>query len=568
MFQPSVALRLSSWYLPAVVAAGTLLAWVLAWQAGDNRVLPGGISIIGLLTFLLWALLAWLAARVCARAPRVSDRRRAALLAAWASACQAVATFYFSVPAMAEVGRLWGLPLADLVLFAAYVLWVLALLWPGTVQAVGRRARLLLLDLVIALAVFALLVWYYLIGPSPQYLGYKSGWALFVEALYPVCDLALLLAVVAALVGMRRQAVEAGRRLLVLVVALLFLADALLGLHLYVLRDGYLNVLALAVQQLAQCVLLAALLHWLRHPASAAASAAGLANGVAAGDGRQPDPLLSPVALWSALGLFSALIVEHLPRPLDRDTVLTMGSGVVALVILGRQMLSAFLNQRWLLAQRAELERQVAARTSELALANVELATANTGLAVLARQDALTGLANRRAFDEDLAKQWREAAERRQPLALLMIDVDAFKAYNDTLGHLAGDACLRRLAARFQTALEDQSALLARYGGEEFAVLLPGADSQAAALVAARLRSSLQAWPLAHPASPLGSFLTISVGVAEAWPATESDGKFLVAQADAALYSAKQRGRDRVEVASAGMKNFAADSGRGELSDL
>jgi diguanylate cyclase (GGDEF)-like protein len=564
MSQPSAALRPSSWFLPAAVALGTLLAW----QAGDTRVLPDGISVIGVVTFLLWAVLAWLAARVCAQAPRGGERRRASVLVAWASACQAVATFYFSVPAMAEAGRFWGLPLADLVLFGAYALWVMALLWPGKAQAVGRRARLLLLDLAIAMVVFALLVWYYLIGPSPRHLGIESGWGLFVEALYPACDLALLLAVVAALAGMRRQSVDAGRRLLVLGVALLFLADALLGVHLYMLPGGHLNVAALGVQQLGQCVLLAVVLHWLRHPAMEMSSDQALDAGAAPVDGRLPDPLLSPIALWSALGLFAALIAEHLPRPLDRDTVLTMGSGVVALAILGRQILSAFFNQRWLLAQRAELERQVEARTRELAAANVELASANAGLAILARQDALTGLANRRALDEDLAVQWRDAVERGQPLALLMIDVDAFKAYNDALGHLAGDACLRRLAARFQTALEDESALLARYGGEEFAVLLPGAGNQAAALVAERLRSSLQAWPLPHPASPVAECITICVGVACTTPVAGDEANSLVAQADAALYNAKQQGRDRVALAHAGMKNFAPDSGRGQLSDL
>ncbi len=188
---------------------------------------------------------------------------------------------------------------------------------------------------------------------------------------------------------------------------------------------------------------------------------------------------------------------------------------------------------------QVEMERLVAKRTEELNLANERLA-------LLSFTDALTGLANRRCFDETLEKEWRRAARLGIPLAVVMADVDNFKHYNDSLGHPEGDRCLAAVADVFLKSVGRAGDLAARYGGEEFVVLIPGADHAAALAVAEALRVACEARAIAHPASSVGPVVTISLGVASCTPADETMAASLVAQADAALYRAKQDGRNRV----------------------
>jgi diguanylate cyclase (GGDEF)-like protein len=164
----------------------------------------------------------------------------------------------------------------------------------------------------------------------------------------------------------------------------------------------------------------------------------------------------------------------------------------------------------------------------------------------LARTDPLTGLPNRRAFDQQLDEAWRAPAEA--PLSLLAIDIDYFKPFNDHAGHPAGDRCLLQVARALQRCARHPSDLVARIGGEEFAVLLPDTSPSAARLVAERIRDELAAVAVAHPASPLGSWVTVSIGLATRTSATPS-AESLTAAADAALYAAKRTGRDRVCVA-------------------
>ncbi|HZD88947.1 MAG TPA: GGDEF domain-containing protein [Pseudolabrys sp.] len=159
--------------------------------------------------------------------------------------------------------------------------------------------------------------------------------------------------------------------------------------------------------------------------------------------------------------------------------------------------------------------------------------------------DALTGIANRRRFDEVLTREWRRAARARTPLSVLMIDVDHFKAFNDHFGHQHGDGCLRRVAQVLVAAVGQPGDLVARYGGEEFVCLLPGIDEAGARTVAARLLRAVRAADIAHPCSPSGSRLTISVGVASTSEFAGSPDA-LVALADRLLYAAKNAGRDRV----------------------
>lgn len=169
----------------------------------------------------------------------------------------------------------------------------------------------------------------------------------------------------------------------------------------------------------------------------------------------------------------------------------------------------------------------------------------------LSLNDALTGVANRRAFEARLADEWRRAGRSGCSLALLLIDIDHFKAYNDTLGHPAGDACLRSVAARLNAAMRRPEDLLARYGGEEFAVLLPATDTAGALTFAQHLQDSLRKAALPHPASPSGALVSISIGAATTEQFLERSPTTLVAAADVALYEAKAAGRDCLRFRSA-----------------
>ena len=181
-----------------------------------------------------------------------------------------------------------------------------------------------------------------------------------------------------------------------------------------------------------------------------------------------------------------------------------------------------------------------------------DLMSAQGALERLAVTDPLTGLPNRRSFDERLGREWRRQARSRQPLSLLVVDIDLFKPYNDRYGHQAGDACLVRVAAAMREALREGVDVLARFGGEEFVALLPESDPQDAAIVAERLRRAAESLRITHSASDVAPVVTVSVGWASATPDADDLGAVaLFAEADAALYRAKQRGRNRVATAEA-----------------
>jgi len=198
-----------------------------------------------------------------------------------------------------------------------------------------------------------------------------------------------------------------------------------------------------------------------------------------------------------------------------------------------------FLRTHNLRRRHAEMERLVLEKTEELRLANEHLSR-------LSFVDDLTGLANRRRFDETLDKEWRRATRFQTPLALVAADVDAFKAYNDALGHPQGDKCLALVGNIFSQSVSRAGDLAARYGGEEFVVLIPGADHAGALVFAERLRLACETRAIPHPASPVGAVVTITLGVAACVPSPEASPASLIADADAALYRAKQEGRNRV----------------------
>jgi diguanylate cyclase (GGDEF)-like protein len=166
----------------------------------------------------------------------------------------------------------------------------------------------------------------------------------------------------------------------------------------------------------------------------------------------------------------------------------------------------------------------------------------------LATLDGLTGLANRRHFDEKLQDEWAYARRDGTPLSLLMMDVDYFKRYNDQYGHQAGDECLASVARIIAGQALRPADLAARYGGEEFVLLLPGTDAAGCEQVGERIRQALHDLQLPHAMNPPAKCVTISLGGATGWPNAKerADQTSLVAAADSALYGAKSLGRNRL----------------------
>ncbi|QLF91697.1 diguanylate cyclase [Pseudomonas sp. ABC1] len=162
----------------------------------------------------------------------------------------------------------------------------------------------------------------------------------------------------------------------------------------------------------------------------------------------------------------------------------------------------------------------------------------------LAQLDGLTGIANRRTFDELLRTCWAHQAGQN-PLALLMIDVDAFKRYNDSLGHQCGDDALHRVALCIEASLQRHEDLAARYGGEEFACILPNTGLEGAAHLAQTIHDAVAALRILHPSSPTSPFLTLSIGGAALVPGLGESPLVLLEKADANLYQAKQNGRSQ-----------------------
>jgi diguanylate cyclase (GGDEF)-like protein len=204
-------------------------------------------------------------------------------------------------------------------------------------------------------------------------------------------------------------------------------------------------------------------------------------------------------------------------------------------------------------AIRADLEDRVRQRTEALAARNAELSrlrlaleTINQRLKRLVAVDALTGIPNRRHFDRALEHEVRRARRENEPLSLIFLDLDEFKHYNDTYGHVRGDEVLQRVARTLDETFRRNGDLVARYGGEEFAVVLRGVDGRRAALYAERLRRRI--WTLAIPygASRVADRVTISGGVATTDRGAVMSAHQLLLAADAALYRAKCQGRNRI----------------------
>ncbi|HEY9872854.1 MAG TPA: diguanylate cyclase, partial [Candidatus Obscuribacterales bacterium] len=194
--------------------------------------------------------------------------------------------------------------------------------------------------------------------------------------------------------------------------------------------------------------------------------------------------------------------------------------------------LSSLATQLAIAIQQSQLYQQ-------LQLANIELQRK-------AHQDGLTQLSNRRHFDEYLNTEWLRGAREKVSLSLILCDIDFFKTYNDTYGHIAGDICLQQVAKAISRAVKRPADLVARYGGEEFAVIMPNTDSNGAIHVAELIRSEVKGLKIFHTNCSLQHYVTLSLGVASTVPDHDSEPAALIADADEALYLAKASGRDRV----------------------
>lgn len=207
-----------------------------------------------------------------------------------------------------------------------------------------------------------------------------------------------------------------------------------------------------------------------------------------------------------------------------------------AFVLVANYAIEYNERRNWVLRKLQEKQRAVLQETSQR-------------LHRLSVQDPLTGLFNRRQFDTDLRLAWSQAEAAQQPLALLMLDVDFFKRYNDTYGHPAGDACLMQVADVLSKVAQEHGGVAARLGGEEFSLLLPGAAADRAMAAAQDLCARVRAARIEHRGSTVSAHVSISVGVAQALPAPGLNPQTLIAAADQALYQAKEAGRDRATAA-------------------
>jgi len=270
----------------------------------------------------------------------------------------------------------------------------------------------------------------------------------------------------------------------------------------------------------------------------------------------EKDPLMFfifPAFLLVVLRLgFSGTVFSIFAVALMSIALTVKGHGPLMLIAGPHAPLQRIVIAQVFLAVAVFTMFPIAALLEERAALQLSLTASEARYRALANFDELTGLYNRRAFNERLNFDWRRALAAGSPLALLLIDADLFKSYNDAHGHLSGDDCLRSIASIIsQTvppAVAAGSATVARFGGEEFAVVLPGEGAQYARLLAERIRMAAVEMRLPHPCSPSG-LQTVSLGVAALVPDAARDVSDLIGMADLALYRAKELGRNQVAVA-------------------
>lgn len=200
----------------------------------------------------------------------------------------------------------------------------------------------------------------------------------------------------------------------------------------------------------------------------------------------------------------------------------------------------------------ALLQSKYVRSQEELTKTASALLDANDRLIELSLRDGLTGIHNRRRFDEALQQEWKRSMRTRETLSLLMVDIDCFKALNDLYGHQVGDHCLRAVAQNIQSTLDRTDHLVARYGGEEFAIILPGANKEGALFKAEEIRHSIAGLNLPNKNSVVGSIVTVSIGICAGLSDAGGSAEEFLKRADQALYLAKSNGRNQACILGTG----------------
>lgn len=256
------------------------------------------------------------------------------------------------------------------------------------------------------------------------------------------------------------------------------------------------------------------------------------------------------VIIYGAVGMrFYTAIIAGWVGGLIGILVSTYLNGDIDWTFLNRTYtFSSFLGMT--LAYATDLQhRENYLQNCMIELNRIELMQQAQQLSLLSQQDALTGLANRRYLDETLDNEWRRALRHETPLTIMMVDIDFFKPYNDSLGHLKGDQCLKDIATAISSIAARSGDLVARYGGEEFLLLFPMTNAQQAKIQAERLMNAIKKIAIVHPCSSVSPYVTISVGVATTIPRLNDSISAFVSRADHALYQAKTNGRNQYQIA-------------------
>ncbi|HAJ26575.1 MAG TPA: hypothetical protein DCG53_04915 [Syntrophus sp. (in: bacteria)] len=251
-----------------------------------------------------------------------------------------------------------------------------------------------------------------------------------------------------------------------------------------------------------------------------------------------------PAWLTEMAESFSMMMIKVETREFHLDQVIEdLRQAKMSLEDYSRSLEQKVDERTWELRQKNEL---LETEIQERLVVEKALQKANHELESLSKIDGLTHAANRRFFDEWLAKMWATHAANQSPLGLIICDVDYFKLYNDTYGHQQGDECLKAVVAAIRRGVHHHDDLVARYGGEEFAVVVTRDVDKKIASLAEKMRSNVEELEIVHERSAVGDFVTVSFGAATVIPRPDADPSLLIKAADAALYEAKAWGRNRV----------------------
>ena len=273
----------------------------------------------------------------------------------------------------------------------------------------------------------------------------------------------------------------------------------------------------------------------------------------------QPELVLLDWVLPDMSGIDTVKLLKSKPEWRDVPVIMVtskndgtdlesaLDAGAADFIIKPVEKVTLLARARAALRLKHETDRRKE-REKELLEVTRRLEEVISSLQLISTMDALTGIPNRRLFDESISKEWRRCLRDEAPLSIIMIDLDHFKSYNDHYGHVAGDEALKYVAEAIAAAVKRPGDIVARFGGEEFCAILPGTPAGGASYVAEVMRHNVIKLGVEHQKSPVASHVTISCGVATMVPKKELRTSFLVAAADEALYEAKRKGRNQTEI--------------------